>query len=99
MLHARAQRELQAVTQAAQVHRQRAVAIDPGVGAPDQFLLRVAVVHRKGVQIHWRVAAGQRAKINGPAFDTAAKERLVDLRGQLKPVAGLGVQALAQRRA
>ncbi len=60
--------------------------------------MRVAVVHREGVQIHWRVAAAQRAKINGPPFNTAAQQRLVDLRGQFKPVAGLGVQALAQRR-
>ena len=85
MLHPRAQRQFQAVAQATQVHRQRAVAIDAGVGAPDQPLLRAAVVHREGVQIHGRVAAGQRAKINGPAFDAAAQERLVDLRGQFKP--------------
>ena len=58
VLGARTQGQLQTNARAAQIGGNGAVAIHPGVGATDQFLGAVAVVHHKGVRIQRCVAAG-----------------------------------------
>lgn len=99
MLGARAQGQLQAKASGAQVSGQWAVAVYPGIGATHQLFGGAAVVHGKGVDVQGRVAAGQRPKGNGLTLDAGAEQSLVDRRGQIKPSAGMGVHALAQRRA
>lgn len=96
MLHPRARCQFKAVAQAAQIHRQQAVAVDTGVSASYQFFLGGTVVHGKGVQINPGVAAGQGAEVNGLAIDAAGQQLLVHLGHQIKPVKGIGIQTLAQ---
>lgn len=96
MLNPWAQSELQAVAQAAQINRKRAVAINPYVGAPHQFFLSTAVVHGEGVQINRGVAACQGTKINGLAVNAAGQQPLVPPGHTLKPVRRMGIKALAQ---
>ena len=78
-----------------QVGRQRAVAVHPGVGAPNALLGRAPVVHRKGVHVQRQPAAGQYAVVR----PLAAQQRLDHPGHMLEHRAGLGVHALAQRRA
>ena len=99
VLHTRAQGQLQAVAQAPQVNRKRAVTINARVSAPDQLFLGAAVVHRKGIEIHRGLAASQGPKVDGLPVDAAAKQQWVHLRGQLKPRCRVRVHALAQGRA
>ena len=99
VLHTRAQGQPQAVAQAPQVHRKRAVTINASVSATDQLFLGAAVVHRKGIEIHRGVAASQDSKVDGLPVDAAAKQRLIHLRGELKPRCRVRVHALAQGRA
>mmetsp|Transcript_21056 Transcript_21056/g.81512 ORF Transcript_21056/g.81512 Transcript_21056/m.81512 type:complete len:560 (-) Transcript_21056:10102-11781(-) len=93
VLHARAQRQFQAEAVCAQIGRQRAVAVHPGVGAPHAFLARAAVVHREGVHVQRQPAAGQHAVV-GPL---AAQQPLNHPGHMLEQGLGLPVQALAQR--
>jgi hypothetical protein len=96
ILHTRAKRQLQAVAQASQIHRKRAMAVYPRVSAPDQLFLGAPVVHSKGVQFHRGVATFQRTEVNRLAIDTAAKQQLVHLRCQFKLRCSMGIHALAQ---
>jgi hypothetical protein len=96
MLGARAQGQLQAKALRAQVSGQRAVAIDPGVGAPDMLFGGAAVVHSEGVHIQRQVATGQQTEVDGFTCDLHAEHGGVDALSQFEPVAGVGVEALAQ---
>jgi hypothetical protein len=96
VLGARAQGQLQAKALRAQVGRQRAVAIDPGVGATHMLFGGAAVVHRKGVHVQRQIAAGQQTEVDGLACDLHTEHGGVDALSQFEPVAGVGVQALAQ---
>jgi len=96
MLHAGAQGQLQAITQTAQIHRKRAIAINTGISASDQFFLGETVVHGKGVQINRGVATAEGTEINGLAIDAAGQQALVHLRHQVEPGSRMGIQTLTQ---
>jgi hypothetical protein len=96
VLDTRAQCQFQAVAQASQVRSKRAVAINAGVSAPNQFLLGAPVVHGKGIQIHRCVATEQCAEIYRLAIDATAQQQLVYLGCEIEPGSRVGVHALAQ---
>ena len=95
MLHARAQRQFQAKAVGAQVRRQRAIAVHASIGPTHAFLGSTAVVHRKGIHVQRQPAAGQQAVLR----PLAAQQRLDHRRYEVEHLRGLGVHALAQRRA
>lgn len=64
VLSARARRQLQVLALGAHIGIQRAVAVNPGLSAPDQFLAGAAVVPGKGVDIQRRVVASRLTKRN-----------------------------------
>ena len=99
VLHARAQGQLQAVAQGAQIGGAGCVAVHALVGAPYGFFLGARVVHHKGVPVHRHVAAGQGAEVHRASGVLGRQQGLVELPGQLKPQGRMGVHALAQGRA
>ena len=98
VLHARTQSQLKTTAQVSQINDKRAVTVDAGEFASKQPFLDAAVIHRKGLEIDWGVAASQGVKVAGLFVDAAAQQRLVHLRHQLKPRWRMRVHALAQRR-
>uniref|UniRef100_UPI0040473397 hypothetical protein n=1 Tax=Flavobacterium sp. TaxID=239 RepID=UPI0040473397 len=72
------------------------MAINTGVGTPDQLFLGAAVVHGKGIEINRGVVTGQSAKVNGLAVDAATQQQFVHLRGKVKPGRSVGIQTLTQ---
>ena len=96
VLLARTQSQLQAIPQAAHIHGQRAVAVYPCIGAPNQLFLAVAVIHGEGVKINGHVATIQDAEINIFTVDARTQELLVQVRHQVKPTTRMCVKALTQ---
>ncbi|CUJ22113.1 Uncharacterised protein [Achromobacter xylosoxidans] len=93
VLHAGSQGQLQAEPVGTQIRRQRAVAIDPSIGAAHPILGGAAVIHGEGVHVQRQPAAGQE-----PVVGTCAGQQRLDERaGRLEPIARSRVQALAQR--
>ena len=99
VLHTRAQSQLQAVAQRAQVGRAACEAVHALVSAPDAFLLGVGVVHHKGVPVQRHVAAGQDPEVHWPARIAGRQQREVERIDQFEPGGRMGVHALAQGRA
>ena len=97
MLRARAQGQFQAIALRAQIAHQWAVAVHTSIGAAHVFFGRAAVVHGEGIKVQGDVLTVQRTEVRRLAFDPHAEHGSVDALGQLKPVWGMGIQALAQR--
>lgn len=97
VLHARAQGQLQAVAQRAQVGGAGGVAIHTLVGTPDRFLLGARVVHHKRVPVHSHVAAGQSTEVHGARCVLGRQQGLIELPGQLKPRGRMAVQRNNER--
>ena len=95
VLHARAQRQLQAKAVAPEVGRQRAIAINAGVGAPDTFLGCLAVVHCEGVDVQRQPATGQDTVVRA----LSRQQRLDHRWSEVEQLGRASVHALAQRRA
>ena len=55
-----------------------------------------AVIHREGVHVQRQIAAGQQTEGYGNARDLHTQHGGVDALGQLEPVAGVGIKALAK---
>jgi len=96
VLGARAQSQLQAKALCAQVGRQRAEAIDPGVGAAHVLFGGAAVGNSESIHVQRQLAAGQQTEVDGFAGVVHAQHGGIDALGQLEPVAGVGIEALAQ---
>ena len=64
VLHTRAQSQLQAVAQGAQVRRTRCEAVHALISASDGFFLGARVVHHRGVLVHGHLAARQATKVH-----------------------------------
>ena len=94
-----AQIKLQAVAACAQVQRDGAVALNPGVGPGHTFIGRVALIHHKGVDFQPQVAGVQGAEVDGRAVDAQTQQGAADLIGQFALFGAHGVKALAQGRA
>ena len=99
VLHTRAQSQLQAVAQGAQVGRTRCEAVHALVSASDGFFLGARVVHHKGVPVHGHVAARQGTKIHRARGVLGRQQGQVELCSELKPRGRMGVHALTQGRA
>lgn len=99
VLAARAQVQLQAVAACAQVQRDGAVTVYPGVGPGHAFFVGVALVHDEGVDVQRQVASGQGAEVDGRAVDVQPQHGTVELVCQNAPFGAHGVKALAQRGA
>jgi len=97
MLHTRAQRQLQAIAQAAQMHGKREVAVNARICAPYQFLFGGTVVHGKGIQINRGVATGRGTEVNGHAIDGTDQQFVVHLRCQIEPGSPMDAQALTHK--
>jgi len=93
VLHARAQRQLQAQAVRAQVRRQRAVAVHAGVGAAHALLGGAAVVHGEGIDVQRQPAARQHTVVRA----CAAEQRLDQGRQEVEQLLGACIHALAQR--
>lgn len=99
VLHTRAQGQLQAVAQRAEVGGTAGEAVYALVGATNAFFAGARVVHHKGVPIHGHVAAGQGTEVHGLARIQGRQQGEVERIDQFEPVGCMGVHALAQGRA
>ena len=95
VLQARAQRQFQAKPVRAKVGRQRAVAIDTGIGAAHAFLGRATVVHREGIHVQRQPAAGLHTVVRAPR----AKRGIDQRRDEVEHLGYARIHALAQLRA
>jgi hypothetical protein len=96
VLHARAQSQLQAIAQRAQIGGGAGGgAVHALIGAPNG----ARVVHHKRVPVDGHVAAGQGTKVHGAGCVFGRQQGLDKFPGQLKPRGRMGVHALAQGRA